>query len=164
MLTKRNENNTNVHCTIFGGGVGEILCITGWPSIFFFFVWCWSLNRGSHAGTLPPEPVLPALFILVIFQIGSHSFSWAIPDCRVPVMPPTYLGWQAHAITPNFFVGWDVVLLTSCLVWPQIVILLISTSWVTGITNVYHHAWLHWSILKMKGTFLSTDGCGISIQ
>jgi hypothetical protein len=37
------------------------------------------------------------------------------------------------------FIGWDVVLRTFCLSWPWTLILLISASWVAGITGMSHH-------------------------
>jgi hypothetical protein len=49
-------------------------------------------------------------------------------------------------VSPNF-----------CLGWPQIMILMISTSWVARITGIYHHAqqllgvFLTWHVLKHNG-------------
>jgi hypothetical protein len=80
----------------------------------------------------------PALFTLVIFQVGSHIFcpGWARTTALL-LTSATWLGLQTSTNTPGLFV--ERVLLTFCLGWP-LTSLVISISWVDGIIGVFHHA------------------------
>jgi hypothetical protein len=78
----------------------------------------------------------PALFALVILEIGSHylhphRIAWTI----ILFYASYHSWWQAHATAPSFFV------LTRDLMnflpsWPQTIILLISASQVATITSM----------------------------
>jgi hypothetical protein len=67
--------------------------------------------------------------VLVIFQIGSHIFAWAIP---------THSWNYMYKTTPSLLVKMGVSL-TFYQDWTPTVTLSISASQVAGITSVHHH-------------------------
>jgi hypothetical protein len=77
----------------------------------------------------------PALFALVIFQIGSCIFAWGWP--QTSIFSPTQVSehmWDHRCALSHLAIDWDGVN-NFCLGCPQILILLISASWVVGITG-----------------------------
>jgi hypothetical protein len=69
---------------------------------------------------------------LVILGIGSYVFAWASLDHD--------LGMTSVHHHTQLLVEMGVSL-TFCTGWPWTLILLISASWVAGITGMSHHAW-----------------------
>jgi hypothetical protein len=92
------------------------------------------LNRGSATWRTPP-----ALFDLLIFQIGSCGFAqgWMAPWSFYLYLP---CSWDCSWVSPHPTFCSDEVSLTFCSRWPQTAIL-ISASRVGGVTDMYHHAW-----------------------
>jgi hypothetical protein len=87
---------------------------------------------GSHSTTWA---MLPPLFSLVIFDIGSHF----LPRLNWNRDPPCLSlphSWANSHVSPHPDIGWDGILWTICPSWPQIAILLISASQVAKITGL----------------------------
>jgi hypothetical protein len=105
-----------------------------------FFPWqYWNLNSGScvyYSGAVPLKP-FPQPFLLGYFSDRVLCFlSRSALDCY----PPTHVAGitDMHHYVQLIFL--DSFSLTFWLGWPQIMVLLISTSWVAGITGMNHWA------------------------
>jgi hypothetical protein len=80
-------------------------------------------------------------FLLVIFQIRACVFTWAWPQVKIPPSMASQVAWATDVYHRTQFIGWDGVSLAFCPGWPLTVVLLVSVSWVAGITDMNHHAW-----------------------
>jgi hypothetical protein len=109
-----------------------------WVTFFWWWwyrVWTWSLALArqalycwSHSSLPSPSPFLLQLF-----------FRWGVtflPRASLRLILCLLCSWDHRHMPACPAIDWDGVLLTFCLGWPQIKILLISTYWVTGITDV----------------------------
>jgi hypothetical protein len=112
-----------------------------WTLLFYsFFFGCGGTVRASHLlGRCSATWDIPsARLASVSFGRGSLAFARSQPRLGSSYFY-CVLGMKG-CVPPHTAISWDGGLLTFCLGWPKTVILLISTSWVAGITDVSHHA------------------------
>jgi hypothetical protein len=89
------------------------------------------------------------LFALVIFHIGSCIFARSRPGTTILLFITPH-SWSYQPKAPKLVICWDGVLVTFCLGWSWMVIIMISAAGVPGIAGVSHYYWSYHTILDIE--------------
>jgi hypothetical protein len=76
----KERNTLSIHKNYRNNGINDTRDLL-WPmsyATFFFLLWCWGLNSGSCASTLPLEPCPVALLLFSLFSDRVLCFAQAV--------------------------------------------------------------------------------------